>query len=114
MRITTPSRRRLASAAALAFVLTLVAPTGHSLALSTESTDSTAPQWVAVEGSVVWEADLTVGGSGDSRGYSDAVGGSLTDSDFSWMETDYSVTSILLTEPDSDSDSDSSNSQHPL
>ena len=114
MRSTSPFRRRFASAAVLVVALTLIAPTGHSLALSTESTDSTAPQWVAVEGSVVWEADVTAGGSGNPRGYSDAVGGSLTDSDFSWMETDYSVTSILLTEPDSDSDSDSSNSQHPL
>ena len=103
MRITAPFRRFLLSATALAVLLTLAAPPPHSLALSTGSEDSTTPQWVAAGGGAVWEADLTVGGDGDPLGYSESVGGSLTDTDFSRMETDYSVTSILLTEPDSDS-----------
>ncbi|WP_423916569.1 peroxidase family protein [Candidatus Poriferisodalis sp.] len=101
--MTAPFRRFLASAAALAVVLTLAAPPPHSLALSTDSEDSSTPQWVAAGGGAVWEADLTVGGDGDPLGYSESVGGSLTDTDFSWMETDYLVTSILLTQPDSDS-----------
>ena len=103
MRMTAPFRRILASAAALAVLLTLAAPPPHSLALSTDSEDSSTPQWVAAGGGAVWEADLTVGGDGDPLGYSESVGGSLTDTDFSWMETDYSVTGILLTQPDSDS-----------
>ena len=103
MRITAPFRRFLLSATALAVLLTLAAPPPHSLALSTDSEDSTTPQWVAAGGGAVWEADLTVGGDGDPLGYSESVDGSLTDTDFSRMETDYSVTSILLTEPDSDS-----------
>ncbi|WP_419921799.1 peroxidase family protein [Candidatus Poriferisodalis sp.] len=103
MRLRAPFRRFLLSATALAVLLTLAAPPPHSLALSTDSQDSTTPQWVAAGGGAVWEADLTVGGDGDPLGYSESVGGSLTDTDFSWMETDYSVTSILLTEPDSDS-----------
>ena len=103
MRLTAPFRRFLLSATALAVLLTLAAPPPHSLALSTDSQDSTTPQWMAAGVGAVWEADLTVGGDGDPLGYSESVGGSLTDTDFSWMETDYSVTSILLTEPDSDS-----------
>ena len=103
MRITAPFRHVLLSAVALAVLLTLAAPPPHSLALSTDLQDSSRPQWVAAGGGTVWEADLTVGGDGDSLGYSDSVGGSLSDTDFTWDETDYSVTSILLTEPDSDS-----------
>ncbi|WP_420445914.1 peroxidase family protein [Candidatus Poriferisodalis sp.] len=103
MRLTALFRRFLLSATALAVLLTLAAPPPHSLALSTGSEDSSTPQWVAAGGGAVWEAELTVGGDGDPLGYSESVGGSLTDTDFSWMETDYSVTSILLTQPDSDS-----------
>ncbi|WP_419551581.1 peroxidase family protein [Candidatus Poriferisodalis sp.] len=103
MRDTVPLRRLLVLAAGLAVLLTLAAPPPHSLALSADSQDSTTPQWVTTGGSVLWEADLTVGGDGDSVGYSETVGGSLTDTDFSWGETDYAVTSVLLVQPGSDS-----------
>ena len=118
MRFTAPFRRSCASAAALAVLLALAGPVPQSLALSSEGSGGTEgigssvsadadadTTWTADGGSEVWDASLRVGGIGVPLGYSSSVGGSLSDADFTWGATDYTVTSVLLTDSGGGSDS---------
>lgn len=97
MRYLPPFRRLVAPAVTLALVLAVAAPPPHSRALSVDTADDGAVDWVPEAGSAAWEADLTVGGDTTSLGYSSSLGGDLTDSTFTWSQTDHSVRGVTFT-----------------
>ncbi len=63
------------------------------------------PEWLAIQGDLVWEATMTVGSNGGFLENGDPLDGSITDNEFTWRGMDYTVRDILFIHPESDPES---------
>lgn len=101
MRKPAPLGRFVAPAVTLALAFTLLVPPLQGLALSVDTSGDASGEaatgWIPDGGSAIWEADLTVKSDDERLGYSTSLGGDLTDGDFTWDHTDYSVTGLTFT-----------------
>ena len=62
-------------------------------------------EWLAIQGDLVWEATMTIGSNGGFLENGDPLDGSITDNEFTWRGTDYTVRDIFFIHPESDPES---------
>ena len=80
-------------------------PAASPNAATHESVALINPQWLAIQGDLVWEATMTVGSNGGFLQNGDPLDGSVTDNEFTWQGMDYTVTDIFFIHPESDPES---------
>ena len=80
-------------------------PAASPNAVTYDSVAVINPEWPAIRGDLVWEATMTVGRNGGFLNDGGHRDGSITDNDFTWQGTDYTVTRIYFVHPELDPDS---------
>ena len=80
-------------------------PAASPTAATHDSVALINPEWLAIQGDLVWEATMTVGSNGGFLENGDPLDGSITDNEFAWRGMDYTVRDILFIHPESDPES---------
>ena len=80
-------------------------PAASATAATQDSVALSNPEWLAIQGDLVWQATMTVGSNGAFLENGDPLDGSITDNEFTWRGMDYTVRDIFFIHPESDPES---------